>query len=170
MDAGIPPENIDPYTDTGISGMKGSRPGLDRLLSVLAPGDQIVITELSRLGRSVSNVLSLVEELDARGISMVILNLGGSEVDTHTAMGRFFIGVISVISRLERDLISERVKSTLAAKKAEGIQLGRPTAITPDQVAAAQTMRKAGMKMPQICEILNLKQSTLYRAMANAAA
>jgi DNA invertase Pin-like site-specific DNA recombinase len=168
LDAGINPDHI--FTDTGLSGMKASRPALDLLLSVLSAGDTIVITELSRLGRSVQNVLQLVEDLDQRGVSLVILNLGGSEVDTRKAMGRFFVGVISVISRLERDLISERTKATLAAKKAEGVQLGRPTQITPDMIRTARKLRANGIHMDQVCSLLGCKASTLYRAMANAAA
>lgn len=168
IEAGIDPENIDPFTDTGLSGMKASRPGLDKLLSVITSGDSITITELSRLGRSVPNVLALVEDLDKRGVALRILNLGGSDVDTSTAMGRFFVGVLSVISRLERDLVSERTKATLAAKRAEGVILGRPTSITPGKIEAARRMKSSGMKMPEIAAILGTRPSTLYARMAAA--
>jgi DNA invertase Pin-like site-specific DNA recombinase len=168
LDAGIDAANLDPFTDTGLSGMKASRPGLDKLLSVLVSGDSVTITELSRLGRSVPNVLALVEDLDQRGVSLVILNLGGSVVDTSTAMGRFFVGILSVISRLERDLVSERTRATLAAKKADGVVLGAPKKITAAQLSAARKMRAAKMRVPDIAVTLGVKQSTLYRALAAA--
>lgn len=169
IDAGIDPADIDPFTDTGLSGMRASRPGLDKLLSVSERGDTIVITELSRLGRSVANVLSLIESLDEKGVSLVILDMGGSTVDTSTSLGRFFLGVLSCCARLERDLTSDRTKAALAARKAAGKPLGRKRTITDSQIAAARRLRAAKVPVGEIAETLQVPRSSLYRYLGEPA-
>ena len=72
----------DLYTDHGLSGALAKRPGLDRALVALHPGDTLVITTLDRLGRSTHKMLELAEELRDRNIGLRVLNLGGGDVDT----------------------------------------------------------------------------------------
>ena len=170
ISAGIDPANLDPFTDTGLSGMKASRPGLDKLLSVVTRGDVITITELSRLGRSVANVLSLIEDLDGRGVSLVILDMGGSTVDTSTSLGRFFLGVLSCCARLERDLTSDRTKAALAARKAAGKPLGRTRTVTDQQVATARKLRGMGVPVGEVATTLGVPRSSLYRYLSEAEA
>lgn len=118
MKAGIKPENI--REDFGISGMKASRPGLDELLDLVDKGDSITVTELSRLGRSVVNMLPLVESLDKRGVSLVILNMGGNPLDTKSAMGRGFLIILAVLAQIERELTAERIRASKTAKTEKG--------------------------------------------------
>lgn len=165
LSAGVKPDSI--REDYAVSGMKASRPGLDKLLSEVGQGDSITVTELSRLGRDVQNILTLVEGLDKHGVALIILNLGGQAVDTSSAMGRFFITILAVIARLERDITGERIQGTLAAKARKGEFTGGPRrfGFEPDGVTIreeeAEWIRWAadkileGWTLTAVCDVLN---------------
>lgn len=146
--------------------MKASRPEFDRLLSLLVSGDVIVTPELSRLGRSVKNLLTLVDDLNSRGIGLRILNLGGMTVDTRTPMGVFFLTVLMALSQLERDIIASRTREELAAKKASGVKLGRPCKLTDKDRGIIRQMRASGVSPDDIASTMEIARSTVYRVLA----
>ncbi|MCZ4354776.1 recombinase family protein [Roseovarius aestuarii] len=91
--------------------------------------DAILVTELSRWGRSTTDLLSTLKELTAKGVSVKALNK--SEFDLTTATGRAMVGVLAVISEFESDLLQERVLSGLERAKANGKVLGRKKGDAP---------------------------------------
>jgi DNA invertase Pin-like site-specific DNA recombinase len=97
----------------------------EEVLQTLADSDTLIVTELSRLGRSTAEVIALVNELVARNVRVIILkqNLDISQHDMHS---KVIITLFSLFAELERDLISLRTKEALAAKKSQGITLGKP--------------------------------------------
>src|ERR1700687_1613634 len=97
------------------SGVSESRPDWDRLLEYVRPGDTVVVTELSRMTRSLSHLLILVEEFKKREINLVSLR---ENIDTSSATGRAFIGMMGVINQMERELKSERAAAGRAAARA----------------------------------------------------
>ncbi len=99
---------------------------IEEVLQILVDSDTLIVTELSRLGRSTAEVITLVNELIARNIRVIILkqNLDISRHDMHS---KVIITLFSLFAELERDLISLRTKEALAAKKQQGITLGKPT-------------------------------------------
>jgi DNA invertase Pin-like site-specific DNA recombinase len=113
------------YSDV-ISGAKATRPGMDRMLGHCAAGgvDAIVIVRLDRLGRSVLNVASLIERLDAMNVALVCTAQG---IDTRkdSPCGRLQLAMLSAVAAFERDLIRERTKAGLRAAVARGKKLGR---------------------------------------------
>lgn len=162
-EAGIPKDRV--FFDRGVSGMKASRPQLDRLLSVVQPGDTIYTPTLSRLGRSTQHVLSLVEDLEKRGVGLVILDLG---IDTTTPIGRLTVTVLSAVNRMTRDLLAESTRDALQARKAAGVKLGAPAKLSAGQITAAGKMRAAGMSVPDIAETFGVSVATAYRALSRA--
>jgi DNA invertase Pin-like site-specific DNA recombinase len=118
---GIPDDRI--YTDRGVSGTKTSRPELDALLRTLRPGDTVTVWRLDRLGRSSHHVVSLVLDLEDRGIGFKCLT--GLEVDTTTPTGRFMLRVFAALAEMERDIIRERTVAGLDAARARGRRGGR---------------------------------------------
>ena len=98
------------------------------------------------------------------GVGLIILDLGGSPLDTRTGIGRFTLTVLAAVNRLTRDFISEATSAKLQALKADGVRLGAPPKMTPGQVAAAGKLRAAGMPMSEIGELFNVSVATLYRA------
>jgi DNA invertase Pin-like site-specific DNA recombinase len=155
--AGVAPEDV--YLDIA-SGAKSSRPKLDVALKVVRGGDQLVITRLDRLGRSVLHLVTLGAQLRERGVGLRVLEQG---IDTATAEGRAMFGMLSVLAELQRELIVANTRDGLAAARARGRTGGRRPMLTADQVRAAQRMYDEGEHtVAQIAGILKVKRGTLY--------
>jgi putative DNA-invertase from lambdoid prophage Rac len=103
------------------------RPEFTRLLDKMEQGDVLIVTKLDRLGRDVIDVASTVAKLEALGIRVHCLALGG--VDLTSSAGKLTMGVINAVAQFERDLLIERTQSGLARAKAEGKRMGRPPCI-----------------------------------------
>ncbi|KWF95455.1 hypothetical protein WL93_00085 [Burkholderia diffusa] len=127
------------YTDRGVSGSQFSRPGLDRTLKRLHPGDTLVVWRLDRLGRSLTGLLDLVNFLDNRSVQFASLT---ESINTNSPGGRLVFHMMAVLAEFERSLISERTRAGLSAARARGKTLGRRSALTPDQGKAALAMLK----------------------------
>lgn len=117
---------IDEFVEITMSSRKTKKQRrIEEVLEMLADSDTLIVTDLSRLGRSTAEVIALVNELVARNIRVIILkqNLDISQHDMHS---KIIITLFSLFAELERDLISLRTKEALAAKKKQGVTLGKP--------------------------------------------
>lgn len=112
------------FRDNDYSGALKSRPALDDALDYLEPGDTLVTWRLDRLGRSLSHLISLVADLERRGVAFRSLS---EAIDTSTASGRLQFHMMGALAEFERALISERTKAGMAAARSRGVQFGRPT-------------------------------------------
>lgn len=119
--------HVDEFVEITISSRKDSRQRrIEELLGKLVAGDTLVVTELSRLGRSTGEVITLVNQLVAHGIRVVILKQNLDLHHNQDMTSKVMITLFSLFAELERDLISLRTKEALAAKKAQGVTLGKP--------------------------------------------
>ena len=150
-----------------MSGKTAERPGLKKLLKVLAEGDTLVVWKLDRLGRSMRNLVLLIEELRLRGINFRSLT---DSIDTSTPMGRFFFHVMSALAEMERELIVERTRAGLAAARREGRIGGRRPKLTAEQWAQAGRLLAAGEARQKVALIFDVGLSTLYKKFPAAAA
>lgn len=96
------------------SGKTLHKRSLAKALGLMRAGDRLVVWKLDRLGRSVKDLIGIIEHIEAMGADLVILTEG---VDTSTAFGRFFFHIMASIAELERGMISERTKAGMAARK-----------------------------------------------------
>src|SRR5664279_784631 len=124
------------FTDHA-SGAKASRPELDKMLDQLRPGDVVVVWRLDRLGRSLKNLIALVETLADRGVGFRSLS---ESIDTTTANGRLFFSIMGALAEFERDLIRERTHAGLAAARARGRVGGRPSVMNAKKIATARKL------------------------------
>jgi len=149
------------YSDIG-SGKKGAlRPQWDELLRSLRSGDALMVTELSRLGRSTSQLSALADDLSERKIALRILNLG---IDTGTPSGRLVYSIIAAVAEMERDLLIERTNSGLAASRARGRKGGRKREFSPAAVRKAQERYDRGdLSVSEIARLAGVSRQTLYR-------
>lgn len=154
------------YTDE-ISGADFNRPGLDDLLEAAQKGEisKIYVAELSRLGRSLTNLDNILDRLDTWNTDLVILDMG---IDTGTPAGRLFFQIAGAFAEYERELIRERVKRGMDRAKSEGKQIGRPSNhISRETLYRVQNWRNLPngqqKSWPQISEELGIPQSTIYR-------
>lgn len=118
--------SIDEFIEITISSRKNSKQRrIDELLCMLNDGDILLVTELSRLGRSTAEVITIVNSLAKRNIRVIVLkqNLDISQQDINS---KVTLTLFSLFSELERDLISLRTKEALASKKRQGQILGKP--------------------------------------------
>src|SRR5664280_726216 len=143
------------------SGSKASRPELDRMLDQVRPGDVVVVWRLDRLGRSLRNLIDLVETLADRGIGFRSLS---ESIDTTTANGRLFFSIMGALAEFERDLIRERTHAGLAAARARGRVGGRPSVMNPKKVDKARKLYESRQyTVAEIGEMLNVSVATVYR-------
>jgi DNA invertase Pin-like site-specific DNA recombinase len=117
---------VDEFVEITISSRKTSKQRrIDEVLERLGDSDTLVVTELSRLGRSTAEVIALINELVARNIRVIILKQN-LDIAKHDMNSKIVITLFSLFSELERDLISLRTKEALGAKRMQGITLGKP--------------------------------------------
>lgn len=150
--------------ETG-SGRRGAvRPVWDETVRNLRHGDTLVVTELSRLGRSTTDLSLLCDDFQQRGVALRVLNLGGGAVDTSSASGRLLFDVLAAVAQMERTLLIERTKRGLAAARARGRRGGRQRKLSGAQIKAAQALRDSGkLTMAEIAQQMGVSRGTLYR-------
>jgi len=142
------------------------RPGLAAALDYLRPGDTLVVWKLDRLGRSVKEVLTIADDLRARGIGVRILTGELSGSYSPAGEGKFFFTMMAAFAELERDIIHERTMAGLAAAKAQGRTGGRPTVMDADKLAAARARRARGESPATIARALGVSRASIYRHLA----
>lgn len=128
---------LNEYGVDGIFEEKASGADMDRKMLnwmmhkiYLRRGDTVVVWKLDRLGRSVSGLIEIVQEIHDRGANFVCLQ---EQIDTSTATGKFFFHVIAAMAEWERNMISERTKAGMAAARAQGATFGRKHLIKDDE-------------------------------------
>lgn len=155
--------------EESASGTLSNRPELARALDHLREDDTLVVWRLDRLGRSLSDLVALVNELSNNKIAFRSLH---EAIDTSTPSGRFTFHLFGALAEFERDLIRERTSAGLAAARARGRTGGRPTVMTAEKVDVARAMlaeRDEGghtkYTMEQVAETLGVSRASVYRAL-----
>jgi DNA invertase Pin-like site-specific DNA recombinase len=151
------------FKDEGLSGATTKRPALTRCLKTLREGDTLMVWKLDRLGRSLRDLITLLDALRAQGIKFRSLT---EHIDTETPAGRAMWQMIGVLAELERSLITERTRAGVQAAKARGVKFGRKPKLTPKQLKHARDLRAQGMRVEDIADLLPVSRSTLYRLFA----
>lgn len=149
------------FTDHGQSGFRFSRNGLDRALKTLMPGGTLVVWRLDRLGRSLSGLVGLMEQLGERGIHFRSVT---ENIDTASSGGKLMFHMMAALAEFERSLISERTRAGMAVARKRGIQVGRPKALSPDLIDIARCgIYCQRIEMKEIAESLNVSVRTIRR-------
>lgn len=143
-----------------VSGKLARRPRWDACLDYVRPGDQLVITRLSRVARSVRHLTEVAAELEHREVDLVVLKQG---LDTSSPAGRLLFHMLGAIDEFTADLISEGTLEGLAAARTRGRVGGRPTVMTPTMVKIARRMLDDGHKPGEIARELRVGRTTVYR-------
>lgn len=150
---------VDAFVEITISSRKTSKQRrIDEVLERLGDSDTLVVTELSRLGRSTAEVIALINELVARNIRIIILKQN-LDIQKHDMNSKIVITLFSLFSELERDLISLRTKEALAAKRMQGITLGKPKGTIQKSkfdkhVERIKELLKLGLSVRKITKLL----------------
>jgi DNA invertase Pin-like site-specific DNA recombinase len=157
------------FKDQGISGAKGKdeRPGLAKLLQAVARKeiDLVAAWSVDRLGRSLLDLVGLLQELHAKNVDLYLHQQG---IDTTTPSGKAMFQMMGVFAEFERSIIHERVMAGLARARAEGIQLGRPAEIAGDavRVKAIRAAKASGKSLREVAKEFGVGVGTVQRLVA----
>ncbi|EBQ6006653.1 recombinase family protein [Salmonella enterica subsp. enterica serovar Berkeley] len=143
-----------------MSGTKKHRPGLKRALKHLKEGDTLIVWKLDRLGRSMKNLISFIDEIRGKGAHFQSMT---DSIDTSTHMGRFFFHVMGALAEMERELIVERTRAGLEVARAKGRIGGRRPKMTTEKIAQAERLLLNGHSRQQLALIYDVSPKTIYK-------
>ena len=151
------------FVDTGISGAKGraDRPALDAMMKAASQRkfDLILVWSIDRLGRSLQNLVELLNDLQSMKVDLMFLQQG---MDTSTSSGRMMFSIFGALAEFERNLIRERVVAGQNRAKARGVKMGRPSKMNDGLRSAIQLLRENGMGIKQIAKECEVGIGTVY--------
>jgi len=139
------------------------REELEKALSILSEGDQLVVTRIDRLARSVADLESIVAYLKSKGAT---LKATEQSIDTSSPEGRAFLQMLSVFSEFETAIRRERQMEGIAQAKARGVYKGRPAKISPAEIAR---LKAEGLGATEIAKRLGVGRASVYRLMTDPA-
>lgn len=149
-------------TDQASGKSTAGRPGFRNAMNAMRPGAVLVVWKLDRLGRNLSELIQTADLLRERGAQLVSLT---EKIDTESASGKLMYNMIGMFAQFERDMISERTRAGLAARKARGKTLGRKALLVPgsDTWIEVVGLIREGLSFVQIADRIDgVSKSTLY--------
>src|SRR5450631_1186447 len=129
------------FKDEGLSGATTKRPALLRCLKKLEHGDILIVWKLDRLGRSLRDLIAMLDDFKKRGVKFQSLT---EHIDTETPTGRAMWQMIGILAELERSLISERTRAGVKDAQRRGVKFGRKPKLTPQQIEHARKLLDKG--------------------------
>lgn len=153
------------FEDTA-GGAKAERTGLTELLATLRGGDTVVIWRLDRLGRSLKDLIYLIERLDSADVGLRSLQ---ESIDTASSRGHLVFHLFGALAEFERNLIRERTQAGLSAARARGHKGGRRKRLDPErEKLAVQLYHERRHTVAEICRLMGIGKSTLYNYLTEA--
>lgn len=150
------------FTDKA-TGADVKRSELTKCFKSLKAGDMLLVWKLDRLGRSLRDLITLLDDLKAQDIAFRSLT---EAIDTETPTGRAMWQMVGVLAELERSLIRERTKAGRAAAMARGVRMGRKPLLSAQQTTHARNLIEQGESPGHVAKSLKVSRRTLYRALA----
>jgi DNA invertase Pin-like site-specific DNA recombinase len=142
------------------TGKHSGRPQLSKCLEELRPGDTLVVWKLDRLGRSLPDLVDIINDLATKGVAFESLT---ENIETGSPTGKLVFHVFAALADFERSLIRERTMAGLAAAKRQGRLGGRPRKMTPETVADARRAISGGMPLAKAAKLFGVGKTTLYQ-------
>ena len=144
------------------------RQQLEAALDYVREGDSFTVTKLDRLARSVGDLLAIVSRLEAKGVSLRVLSMSGTQsLDTSTATGRLMLSVIGAVGQAEREAMLERQREGIAKAKAQGRYKGRVPTVQR-QAAEIIQLKEAGVRPSEIAGKLGIGRASVYRVLGTS--
>lgn len=157
--AGVDPRMI--YKEKA-TGTKIKREELQRMLNDLCAGDTVIVCDITRISRSTKDLLQIVAQIQEKGAAIKSLKDTWLDTSSSNPYNDFLLTVMSGLSQLERDLISQRTKEGLAAAKKRGRIGGRPKVIN-QKADAVMLLYENGRPISDIAKDMGISRSTVYR-------
>lgn len=156
------------FADEGVSGKVAAsqRPAFKAMLGQIRKGETLVVSKLDRLGRDSIDVLQTVRQLGERGVKVVVLQLGNT--DLTAPAGKLLLSMLAAVAEMERDLLVERTQAGLARAKAEGKRLGRPPRTTPEQRSDIRHKLGSGEPVSALARAYGVSRATIIEIRRSA--
>lgn len=137
---------------------------ISKLIAELTPGDKLIVSELSRLARSMTELMAIVQDVREHGAELVIVQDGMTLTARDDWQASAYLMALSMGAEIERAMISQRTKAGLMAKKAQGVKLGRPAGRSKldEHASNIRDLQAKGVNLANIARILGVSRSTLY--------
>ena len=152
------------YEDKGISGSKGreDRPALNQMMkdATRRKFDMVMCWSIDRLGRSISHLIEIMNELNGLKIDMFFSQ---QSIDTTQSSGRMLFSIMGAIGEFEKSLIKERVLAGLDRARKNGTKLGRPSNMTDGLKSAILILKDKGLGVRETCRKLGIGCATYYK-------
>ncbi len=143
-----------------ITGTLASRPELDRMLSLIRPGDTVMVSRFFRLGRSRDHLIKLLGEFSERGIHFKALDLG---VDSTTPAGKLVLQIFAALSEYDRENIIEKTRAGQLLAKAKGKHIGRPKGKNQENLMKVKTALEKGLSISETVRLTGISISSVKR-------
>ena len=145
------------------SGRTDKRAELQQCLSYLRDGDTLVVTKLDRLGRSVRDLLNIINALEQKNVSFHVLD---QHIDTSTPSGKLLLHMLSAIAEFENDLRASRQKEGIEKALNNGVKFGRKSTLVESQLRDLRLKRQSGIKIKDLMSEYKLSKASIYRLLA----
>ena len=156
---GVEPDHI---FEEKRSGVDTNRPALKEALRFARKGDAFIITKIDRLARSATDLLQIVQQLQAKGVALRVLD---QQIDTGTPAGKAMLQMLAVFAEFETAIRKERQMDGIAKAKEKGTKFGRKAQVTAEIAAQLRSMREDGLLIPDIIQKTGLSKASVYRAL-----
>ncbi|MDZ4238765.1 MAG: recombinase family protein [Hydrogenophaga sp.] len=141
----------------------GTRPQLQECLAQLKPGDVLVFYKLDRVARSLKDLLTIIERVEAAGACIRSLT---EPLDTTSPMGSFVVQILGAVAQLERSITRQRTIAGQVSAIKRGVVFGRPLHLTPEQHDEARAMFRAGINRNQVARHFGVNRIVIERIWA----
>ncbi len=144
-----------------ISGATLDRPELNKMLDHLRDGDEVVVWKVDRLSRKMRHSLTLIETFMEKGVTFVAVSQG-LRYD-NTAVGKLMFNQLATYAEFERDITAERIREGIKRSRAQGVRMGRPPALTPDQCETVVMLIRKGRSVRSVATEMGCSRKTIKR-------
>ena len=152
------------YSDEGVSGAKDRRPALDHLMADAKKRrfDTVLVWRFDRFARSTKHLISALDEFNHLGIAFISYQ---ENIDTSSPLGKAMFTIVSAIAELERNIIIERIKGSIANAKARGVRMGRRPIIDEHMTQRILQLNRDEKSIREIARALNISKSAVHKSL-----
>ena len=148
-----------------VSGKNTDRPELQRMLSFIREGDTLIVHSLDRLARNLADLLTMVQDLTCRGVSVIFLNerLSFEAGADASPTSKLMLSMIGAFAEFERSMIRSRQAEGIALAKERGVYKGRPRSISDETLETVNALVEQGVPLASAAKKVGISRSTVYR-------
>ena len=148
-----------------VSGTNTDRPELQRMLSFIREGDTLIVHSLDRLARNLADLLTMVQDLTCRGVSVIFLNerLSFEAGADASPTSKLMLSMIGAFAEFERSMIRRRQAEGIALAKERGVYKGRPRSISDETLETVNALVEQGVPLATAAKKVGISRSTVYR-------